>query len=111
MKAVSIVSFIGLIIMTIGIANAFISGDLATEGALILQIPWGIVSLVDLYTGFTLFSIWIVYREKSILAKIVWVGMMMVLGFWAGSLYMFIASLQAKGDWHKFWLGVHHSEA
>ncbi len=110
MKIVKIISFIGLLIMTAGIGNAIITGDLATDGALILQNPWGLVSLIDLYTGFVLFSIWIVYREKSILAKIVWVALMMVLGFWTASLYMFIASIQAHGDWQKFWLGAHHQK-
>lgn len=109
MKAVKIISFIGLIVMTAGMANAMITGDFASDGALILQNPWGIVSLVDLYTGFILFSIWIVYREKSILAKIIWIVLMMVLGFWTASLYMFLAALQAQVDWKKFWLGTHHN--
>ena len=27
------------------------------------QLPWGVVSLVDLYAGFTLFGLWIAYKE------------------------------------------------
>jgi hypothetical protein len=46
--------------------------------------PWGIVSLVDLYTGFILFSIWIVYREQSWWRSLVWVVLMMTLGFSPG---------------------------
>jgi hypothetical protein len=109
MKIVKIISIIGLIVMTAGIGNAMINGDFAADGALILQNPWGIVSLIDLYTGFVLFSIWIVYREKSILPKIIWVALMMVFGFWTASLYMFIVALQAQGDWKKFWLGTHYT--
>ena len=37
-------------------------GDFAGEGGQLAVLPWGIVSLVDLYTGFTLFSMWIIYR-------------------------------------------------
>ena len=108
MKIVKIISLIGLIVMTAGIGNAMINGDFATDGALILQNPWGVVSLIDLYTGFVLFSSWIVYREKAIPAKIIWVALMMVLGFWTASLYMFIASLRAQGDWEKFWMGTQY---
>jgi hypothetical protein len=69
--------------------------------------PWGIVSLVDLYTGFILFSGWIIYREKSLLNAIPWVIAMLVLGFFTGALYAFIALQSSQGDWKKFWLGQH----
>jgi hypothetical protein len=32
---------------------------------------------------------------------------MMTLGFFAGSLYAFIALQNSGGDWRKFWLGKH----
>jgi hypothetical protein len=67
--------------------------------------PWGIVSLVDLYTGFTLFSGWIIYREKSPVAAALWVVLMMGLGFFTGSLYVLIALYTSKGDWKRFWMG------
>jgi hypothetical protein len=28
------------------------------------ELPWGVVSLVDLYAGFTLFGLWIIYKES-----------------------------------------------
>lgn len=105
MKTVKIIAFLGVIAMSAVLVYAFTVGDFASDGSQILQNPWGIVSLVDLYTGFILFSIWIVYREKSILRSIVWVVLMMVLGFFTGSLYMLIALMTSKGDWKKFWMG------
>eukprot|EP00958_Prasinococcus_capsulatus_P011160 scaffold1100_cov323-Prasinococcus_capsulatus_cf.AAC.1 len=47
--------------------------------------PWGIVSLVDLYVGFTIFSLWICHREPNKLYAAVWVFFMMTLGTRAGS--------------------------
>ena len=44
--------------------------------------------------GFVLFSGWIVYREKAWLPSVIWVILMMVLGFWAGALYLFGATKQ-----------------
>jgi hypothetical protein len=63
--------------------------------------------MVDLYVGFILFSVWIAYREKSGLAAAIWILFMMVLGFFTGSLYAFIALMRSGGDWKKFWLGKH----
>lgn len=42
--------------------------------------PWGVVSLVDLYVGFTIFSLWICYREANKYAAAIWVFFMMTLG-------------------------------
>jgi len=61
--------------------------------------------LVDLYVGFALFSIWIVYRERAVAPSMIWVLLMMVLGFWAGSLYTLIALYRSGGDWRRFRLG------
>ena len=35
-------------------------------------LPWGVVSLVDLYSGFILIGIWIIYKENS-LPAIFWI--------------------------------------
>jgi hypothetical protein len=107
MKTGKLVSIIGLLAMTAVLIYGFTIGDFAGEGSTLLKMPWGIVSLVDLYTGFMLFSGWIIYREKSLLAAIVWTVAMLTLGFWAGSLYALIALIRSEGDWRKFWLGKH----
>jgi hypothetical protein len=105
MKLAKAISLIGLLAMTGIMIYGFTVGDFSGEGAKLVAMPWGVVSLVDLYVGFTLFSGWIVYREKSLLPSIVWVVLMMVLGFWAGALYTFIALQTSAGDWKKFWMG------
>ncbi len=105
MKYAKIVALTGLLAMTAVLIYGFTVGDFAAEGARLLEMPWGIVSLVDLYVGFALFSCWIVFREKKLLPSIVWVTMMMVLGFWAGALYTFLALQSSGGDWHRFWYG------
>jgi len=91
--------------MTGILVYAFTSGNFSAEGAKLLSMPWGIVSLVDLYVGFALFSCWIVFREKTILPSVIWVVLMMVLGFWAGALYTLIALQTSRGDWNRFWVG------
>lgn len=106
MRAIKILSALGLLTMTAVLIYGFTRGDFSGEGAQLLSMPWGIVSLVDLYTGFVLFSAWIVYREKP-LPAVLWTLAILTLGFWAGSLYVLLAALHSRRDWKKFWLGRH----
>ena len=105
MKTVTAIALIGLLAMTAVLIYGFTIGNFSAEGTRLMAMPWGIVSLVDLYVGFALFSCWIVFREKAWLPSIVWVVLMMVLGFWAGALYALIALRTSGGDWHRFWYG------
>jgi len=105
MRIAKVISILGLVAMTVVLIYGFTIGDFGGEGSQLLKMPWGIVSLVDLYVGFILFSGWIVYRERSVIRSIVWVVLMMVLGFWTASLYTFIALQTSEGDWQRFWMG------
>jgi len=105
MKIAKIIALISLIAMTVVLIYAFTAGNFSSEGTRLLEMPWGIVSLVDLYTGFSLFSCWIVFREKALLPSIIWVVLMMILGFWAGALYTLIALQTSGNDWKRFWYG------
>jgi hypothetical protein len=105
MKIAKAIALLGILAMTGILVYGFTIGDFSAEGTRLLAMPWGIVSLVDLYVGFTLFSCWIVYREKATLPSILWVVLMMVLGFWTGALYTFIALQTSRGDWRRFWMG------
>ena len=107
MKIAKTISILGMIAMTAVLIYGFTVGDFFGEGSKLFAMPWGIVSLVDLYTGFTLFSAWIIYREKSLPIAILWTVPMMTLGFFAGSLYAFVTLQNSNGDWRKFWLGKH----
>jgi hypothetical protein len=105
MKIAKVISFLGILAMTGIILYAFIVGNFNEEGSKLLSMPWGIVSMVDLYTGFILFSCWIVYREKSLAKSILWVILMMGLGFFTASLYTFIALQTSQGNWKRFFMG------
>ena len=107
MKIAKFISFLGVLAMTAVLVYGFTAGDFFGEGSQLTSMPWGIVSLVDLYTGFILFSALIIYREKSLPGAILWTIAMMVLGFFAGSLYALINLYTCQGDWRKFWLGKH----
>lgn len=105
MKLAKTIALLGLLAMTAVLIFGFTRGDFFAEGSKLFSMPWGIVSLVDLYTGFMLFSGWIIYREKSLALALLWALSVMVLGFFAASLYAFLALQSSGGDWKKFWMG------
>jgi hypothetical protein len=105
MKIAKGIAWLGLLAMTAVLIYGFTIGDFSTEGSKLIAMPWGIVSLVDLYVGFALFSCWIVFREKTLLTSLIRVVLMMVLGFWAGALYTLIALQTSDNDWKRFWYG------
>jgi hypothetical protein len=105
MKIAKVIAVLGLLAMTAVLVYGFTIGDFSAEGARLLAMPWGIVSLVDLYVGFVLFCGWIVYRGGWGIRSILWIILMMVLGFWTASLYTLIALQASGGDWRRFWMG------
>ena len=68
------------------------------------ELPWGVVSLVDLYAGFTLFGIWIAYKE-SLLKTFFWVIGLVVLGNLTTAVYVIYSINKSKGDMKVFFLG------
>jgi hypothetical protein len=105
MKLAYALSIFCLLAMTGGLLYAFLAGDFTSEGSQLLSMPWGVLSLVDLYAGFLLFSGWVIFREASLCRALLWVFFIMVLGFFTASLYALLALWRSGGDWHRFWFG------
>ena len=105
MNYVKGLAWIGALAMGGILIYGFTVGDFTGEGKELLSMPWGIVSMVDLYVGFFLFSAWIVFREKSRVKAGVWVILMMVLGSFTASVYTLVALYSSKGNWKRFLMG------
>ena len=105
MKVAKILAWAGLLAMTVALLNGFINGSFTEDGSMILNNPWGIVSLVDLYVGFALFAMWMAFREKNLLSSILWITSLMVLGFFIGSLYVLVSLYKSQNNWLTFFLG------
>jgi hypothetical protein len=105
MKTVQALGMLGMALMGVTIGYGLAAGDFGLEGAQLLGMPWGIVSLVDLSTGFLLFAAWVVFREQNWLRSILWIGLLLGLGFFTGSLYVFLAARSSGGSWEKFFMG------
>ena len=109
MNIVKITALLGALAMSVVLLNGFVNGSFFEDGAALMRNPWGVVSLVDLYVGFILFSLWIVYREASWTSRIIWVVLMMVFGFLTASIYVFIVFHRAGDDILKALHGDHAS--
>ncbi len=105
MKAYKVVSLIGFVMMSLVIIYGFIAGNFTVDGGELLRNPWGIVSLTDLFVGFSLFLLWIFFRERSLIVKLLWIPVMGALGFLAAAIYIFIQLIKSDGDWLEFFLG------
>lgn len=68
------------------------------------SLPWGIVSLVDLYAGFILIGIWISYKEKW-LSALIWIFLLMILGNLTTAIYVIYSLNKSKGNISKFFMG------
>ena len=107
MKTAAILATLGALAMTVILVYAFVEGDFFREGRQLLAMPWGSVSLVDLYVGFILFSAWILYRDGITLLSALWIVAVMTLGSLAICVYVLVSARASKGNWHGFFMGRH----
>ncbi|MFW5838411.1 MAG: DUF1475 family protein [Bacillota bacterium] len=105
MKKVKLFAILGILAMGTVLIYGFTAGDFFEDGSVIMNNPWGIVSLVDLYVGFILFSLWIIYRETAIINTVIWVILMMVFGWFIGAIYIYYVAYTSKGDKEIFFHG------
>ncbi|MGE3248884.1 MAG: hypothetical protein AB7J28_12075 [Hyphomonadaceae bacterium] len=77
------IALLGLIVWAM-FAYTDLHGDLIQQFGVIASLPWGVVSLVDLYVGFLLFAALVFIVERSWWAAILWALPVFVLGnIWA----------------------------
>ena len=98
-----------LIVLTLvmggALAYGFIVGDFWEDGGELLDNPWGIVSLFDVYVGFFFFIGWIVYRETCPGIMLAWSVAILLGGNAVSGLYAVVALIRSKGDAKVFFLG------
>ena len=103
MKYGKILSIIGFLVMLGMLIYGFTIGSFTGEGKILLGMPWGQISLVDIYIEFIIVCAWIVHRENNWAKSIIWVVLVLTLGSMISCLYLFLAFDDSKGDWKKFW--------
>ena len=64
--------------------------------AAVVHEPWFQTTLVDFYFLVTILSVWVVYKEKSILISILWIIAFICLGSIGAALYVFLQLMSLK---------------
>jgi hypothetical protein len=97
--------FVLTLIMGFALAYGFIVGDFWEDGGDLIDNPWGIVSLFDVYVGFFFFIGWIVYRESCPGFILAWSVAILLGGNVVAGIYAIIALYKSEGDAKAFFMG------
>lgn len=82
--------------MAVAIWFGLAEGDFAGEASKLWALPWGRVSLVDLYLGIALFGAWVAIRERRMATTAVWWVALILLGNLAAGAYVTVAAFRAR---------------
>ena len=107
MKAARNIIWFFMIVLLLAIGWAMWRGNGWLEVDDLLSYPWFIVTLVDIYMGFVLVCLWVWFRESSILWSLLVSVLILLLGILATGLYVLLQIRRSKGNWRRFWLGIH----
>jgi len=75
----TLLSFLAAV-FSIAIYWAFTQKPISESGAWLIKDPWGIVTLIDLYIGFFLFSLFMYFTSIKKRSLLIWVPALMGLG-------------------------------
>jgi hypothetical protein len=95
MVLVRVLTGLGTLVMAAAIVWGFATASFTEEGAALLDLAWGRVTLIDIYLAFLLVWAWIAWRERSPVRAVAWLAATIVLGSLALFGYAFVASLRA----------------
>lgn len=96
MTALRIVAAIATLTMLGTIAYGFSNGDFSREGAILLDLAWGRVTMIDLYLAFAAVWAWIAWRERRLRSAAVWLVLVAGTGSFAIWAYVLLASLRSR---------------
>ena len=78
------------------IIYGLVSGGFADDASAIWALPWGRVSIVDIYAGLVLFGAWIALREANRAHIALWWAALLVLGNLAAGVYLVRATMLSR---------------
>ena len=79
-----------LVTMLVLTIHASLDRGMFDAGGELIQYPWFIATLADAYFAFLAFYVWLAWRQRSWLARIVWLVLVMCLGSMAIASYVLI---------------------
>ena len=104
----AVIGILGLALLGLVIWAAFamqdLHGSFLDQFSVVTTLPWGIVSVADLYVGFVFFSVIVFLTERSWMVAALWAVPIFVLGpVWSAVLLVIrlppLAKQLSKPDW------------
>lgn len=95
MTAIRVGSTLAALAMAGAIVYGLTDGSFAEEFSLVAELPWGRVSLIDLYLALLIGGSWIGWRERSAITAILWLGAVLTLGSFGLATYIAVNSWRA----------------
>ena len=86
-----------VVIVTVTIRTS-LQVSLVDGGPLLLAQPWGVATLFDTYLAFLTFYVWLAYKERTMISRVVWFVLVMTLGNIAMSFYVLMQLFQLPLD-------------
>jgi len=105
LRYITAVAWVGLLAMSGALCYALAAGHFYTDGGRLLENPWGLATVVDVYVGFALFSCWVVWREASVTRAVVWIVLIALGGNIVSAIYVLTALRSSRGSINRFWHG------
>ncbi|MEM7406711.1 MAG: DUF1475 family protein [Pseudomonadota bacterium] len=93
------------VVLAGSIGWASTNGALGDEFPALVAMPWGFVTVVDLYAGLVLVAAWVVWREPRWPVALLWTLALFSFGNLATCVYLLLALRQSRGDARDFWFG------
>ncbi|MCB9772319.1 MAG: DUF1475 family protein [Candidatus Omnitrophica bacterium] len=73
-----------------------LKSDMFNLPAVVVHEPWFQTTLVDFYFLVTILSVWVIYKEKTLLRAILWIISFICLGSISAAFYVFIQLMNLK---------------
>lgn len=87
-----------LLFMCYEVISTSLESNLFEEWHFLGGIPWMRATLFDFYANVLVIFIWIAYKERSIISKIIWLILLVCLGSIASCIYVLIQLFRLKKD-------------
>jgi hypothetical protein len=78
------------VFMVVATTKVSLDVNLFSGGAELMRNQWGVMTLFDAYFGFLTFFVWVAYKERTALPRVLWFVLIMLLGNIATSAYMLL---------------------
>ena len=96
--ALKIIFSVLLVWITYIVISTSLESSLIKEWSFLGSIPWMKATLWDFYANIFIITLWMFFKEKSILLKIVWVILFVCLGSIATCAYVLLKLFKLKAN-------------